>query len=145
MLFRSITFKDIEYVGDYKQLKTEGWTPKPPKTPEVKTPVVYTNASTPINNSEATLTTDNTFNYYLPQSFATSGSVVVEYWIETDENGNKSTDNVTKTINMKDLFTSWDMGKKYTVTLTFKLDEILWDPAVEDWTTADGTVSSDVK
>ena len=139
---KSITFKDIEYVGDYKQLGTEGWTPK---TPEVKTPVVYTNASTPINNSEATLTTDNTFNYYLPQSFATSGSVVVEYWIETNENGNKSTDKVTKTINMKDLFTSWDMGKKYTVTLTFKLDEILWDPAVEDWTTADGTVSSDVK
>ena len=127
---KSITFNDIEYVGDYKQLGTEGWTPK---TPEVKTPVVYTNASTLINNSEATLTTDNTFNYYLPQSFATSGSVVVEYWIETNENGNKSTDKVTKTINMKDLFTSWEMGKKYTVTLTFKLDEILWDPAVENW------------
>ena len=41
------------------------------------------------------------------------------------------------------MFESWLMGKKYTVTLTFKLDEILWDPAVEDWTT--GTVSSDVK
>ena len=135
-----ISFKDIEYVRDYKQLGTEGWSPK---TPALKTPVVYTDAPTPINNSEATLTTDNTFNYYLPQSFATSGSVVVEYWIETNENGNKSTDKVTKTIDMNDLFTSWDMGKKYTVTLTFKLDEILWDPAVEEWTP--GTVSSDVK
>lgn len=143
---KSITFNDIEYVGDYKQLNTEGWTPKPPKTPAGKNPVVYTNAPTTINNSEAILTTDNTFNYYLPQSFATSSSVVVEYWIETNEkNDNKSTDKVTKTIDMKDLFTSWEMGKKYTVTLTFKLDEILWDPAVEDWTTVGGTVSSDVK
>lgn len=25
------------------------------------------------------------------------------------------------------------MGKKYTIYLTFTLDEILWDPAVEDW------------
>lgn len=136
---KSITFNDIEYVRDYKQLGTEGWTPK---TPAGKTSVVYTNASTPINNSEATtLTTDNTFNYYLPQSFATSGSVVVEYWIETDEKGNKSTDKVTKNIDMKNLFTSWEMGIKYTVTLTFKLDEIFWDPAVENWDPVDAPTS----
>ena len=57
--------------------------------------------------------------------------VVKEIYINPDE-GSK-------------MFQSWLMGKKYTVTLTFKLDEILWDPAVEDWTTVCGTVSSDVK
>lgn len=145
---KSITFKDIANKGNYQQIPaspdTKNWTVTGTKeqayytAPKAATGVIITEAPT-------TLTSNATQNYYLPQSFATSGSVVVEYWIETNENGNKSTDKVTKTIDMNDLFTSWDMGKKYTVTLTFKLDEILWDPAVEDWTTVGGTVSSDVK
>ena len=149
---KSITFKDIEYKGTYQQIPaaSEGWDVANDKKDQTyyTAPKAATGTGTTgveITNDQKTLTSNDTQNYYLPQSFATSGSVVVEYWIETNENGNKSTDKVTKTINMKDLFTSWNMGKKYTVTLTFKLDEILWDPAVEDWTTADGTVSSDVK
>ena len=31
------------------------------------------------------------------------------------------------------MFDEWEMGKKYTINLTFTLDEILWDPAVEPW------------
>lgn len=31
------------------------------------------------------------------------------------------------------MFEKWEMGKKYTIYLTFTLDEILWDPAVQDW------------
>lgn len=37
----------------------------------------------------------------------------------------------------------WKPGKKYTVDLTFSLDEITWDPAVQDWenvTAADITI-----
>lgn len=35
------------------------------------------------------------------------------------------------------------INKKYTCTLTFSLDEITWDPAVQDWdpvTAADITI-----
>lgn len=51
----------------------------------------------------------------------------------------------TKTISMKDLLGDAIVGgKKYTITLTFGLDQIYWDPAVEDWT--DGTSGSiDIK
>ena len=50
------------------------------------------------------------------------------------------TEDVTKQIflNPEDgkgtkMFDKWEMGKKYTINLTFTLDEILWDPAVQDW------------
>ena len=30
--------------------------------------------------------------------------------------------------------TAWDLGKRYTYTIVFGLDEIYFDPAVADWT-----------
>ena len=105
------------------------------------------------------LTTDETQNYYLPQTFGTSEELEIKYTITTTTTTGTGTaaqtsdDVVIKKIVLNpasvggvtpsSLFTEWKMGKKYTVTLTFSLDEIFWDPAVEDWTT--GTVSSDVK
>ena len=41
---------------------------------------------------------------------------------------------VTKTIDLKSIFGEWKAGKYYTLNITLGLDQILWDPAVEDWT-----------
>uniref|UniRef100_UPI003FF00AB7 hypothetical protein n=1 Tax=Candidatus Cryptobacteroides bacterium TaxID=3085639 RepID=UPI003FF00AB7 len=39
----------------------------------------------------------------------------------------------TKTLNVKDIFDSWKIGKRYTFNLIFSLDEIKWAPGVGDW------------
>lgn len=81
---------------------------------------------------------------YIPQEFADeTATITVKYTIKTTvhDNGTVShvEDNCTKTFAIKDKFPEWEMGKKYTINLTFKLDEILWAPAVEDW--ANGTTA----
>ncbi len=155
-----IKFNKIEHKGTYKQLPTEGW------NIESSDKTVQTYIGTdkefgyvdPASEIPA-LTTDETQNYYLPQTFGTSEELEIKYTITTTTTTGTGTaaqtsdDVVIKKIVLNpasvggvtpsSLFTEWKMGKKYTVTLTFSLDEIFWDPAVEDWTT--GTVSSDVK
>ena len=156
---KSITFKDIEYKGNYQQIQAapakEGWIVSAVK----KNQTYYTAPAAPtgtgttgveITSTAKTLTSDATQNYFLPQEFSNADKLVITYEVTTKEGSSESVDKVTKVINLNPdtgskMFESWLMGKKYTVTLTFKLDEILWDPAVEDWTTEDGTVSSDVK
>ena len=45
-----------------------------------------------------------------------------------------STETVTRYISAKSMFPGdLKINKKYTCTLTFSLDEITWDPAVQDW------------
>lgn len=85
------------------------------------------------------LTSNGTQNLYLPQTFAEDGNeVTIQYTITTKEGSSTSTDVVTKTFSLNPstgtkVFTTWEPGKKYTCTLTFSLDEITWDPAVQDW------------
>ena len=99
------------------------------------------------------LTSNDTQNLYLPQTFAEDGNeVTIQYTITTTEGTSTSTstskDVVTRTFSLKPstgtpVFTTWEPGKKYTCTLTFSLDEITWDPAVQDWdpvTAADITI-----
>lgn len=91
--------------------------------------------------------------YYLPQtitpingdpSSATNYTIEVVYTIKTTEASTVTTETVKKYIKASDIYgAKWEINKKYTCTLTFSLDEIYWDPAVEEWTP--GTVSSDVK
>lgn len=78
---------------------------------------------------------------YIPQEFADeTATITVKYTIKTTVHDNSTVshveDNCTKTFAIKDKFPKWEMGKRYTINLTFKLDEILWAPAVEDWTDA---------
>ena len=155
-----IKFNNIEHKGTYTQLSTdsEGWTiENSDKTVQtyIETDKVFGYVD-PESGIPA-LTTNDTQNYYLPQTFGTSEELEIKYTITTTTGtgtaAKTSDDVVIKKIVLNPaseggvtpspLFTKWEMGKKYTVTLTFSLDEIFWDPAVEDWTT--GTVSSDVK
>ena len=90
--------------------------------------------------------------YYLPQNITATGdpssttdyTIEVVYTIKTTEASTETTETVTKYIKASEIYgEKWEINKKYTCTLTFSLDEIYWDPAVEEWTP--GTVSSDVK
>ena len=53
----------------------------------------------------------------------------------------------TVTINDKKLSevytANWEPGKEYTLTIKLGIDEVLWDPTLEDWavgTTVDVTI-----
>ena len=69
----------------------------------------------------------------LPQALvANQQKVKVEYSISTDGGTNwllqtQEVDLLNSTV------TSWEMGKKYTYTLSIGMEEILFDPAVADW------------
>ena len=104
------------------------------------------------NTGSGVLVSDTDNFLYIPQTFAKGSKtdknayIEVKYTIATkvgkDEHDQDIvvTEDVTKQIflNPEDgkgtkMFDEWEMGKKYTINLTFTLDEILWDPAVEPW------------
>ena len=145
-----IKFNNIKHKGTYQQLPTEGWNSEPSEKTEqtyIGTDKVFGYVD-PESEIPA-LTTDATQNYYLPQNFGTSEELEIKYTIttttktETGTTAETSDDVVIKKIVLNpasvggvtppSLFTKWERGKKYTVTLTFSLDEIFWDPAVENW------------
>lgn len=80
---------------------------------------------------------------YIPQDFKgvtetdKIATIEVKYTV-TLKKGISETDKgisetYTKTLNVKDIFDSWEIGKRYTFNLIFSLDEIKWAPAVGDW------------
>ena len=80
--------------------------------------------------------------YYLPQDITATGdpssttdyTIEVVYTIKTTEASTVTTETVTKYIKASEIYgEKWEINKKYTCTLTFSLNEILWDPAVENW------------
>ena len=118
---------------------------------------VYFNATTPVvfTDTDFVLETAATASveqkYYLPQALTAvtpgagvAGSIEVVYTIKTTEGKTESTETVTRYISAKSMFPEdLKINKKYTCTLTFSLDEITWDPAVQDWdpvTAADITI-----
>ncbi len=147
---QSITFKGLKYKGAYTQLSDEKW-----EADEASTDQVYFNQPTvgqTISDSQTTLTSDLTLNYYLPQKFTNAQYFEIVYTIKTQVTGTKSvTETVTRNVYLNPDKSDaaeaepvkpfadgkWEIGKKYTVNLTFSLDEITWDPAVEDWTNVD--------
>lgn len=73
---------------------------------------------------------------YIPQDFKgvtepdKIATIEVKYTV-TFKDGISET--YTKTLNVKDIFDRWEIGKRYTFNLIFSLDEINWAPAVGDW------------
>lgn len=85
---------------------------------------------------------------YIPQNFNDVtdadkiATIEVKYTV-TFKDGISET--YTKTLNVKDIFDSWEMGKKYTFNLSFSLDEINWAPAVGDWEDVENTNGYEIK
>ena len=164
---KEFALKSIKFVGlgskaSYDQKANDGTDPVYNTVGEWATPTatadqVYFNATTPVGftDTDVVLETAATASvdqkYYLPQALTAvtpgagvAGSIEVVYTIKTTEGAAESTETVTRYISAKSMFADdLKINKKYTCTLTFSLDEITWDPAVQDWdpvTAADITI-----
>lgn len=143
----SITFKGIDQKNTYTQgvaVAADGSSNGAWGTASASKDQAYTSADTEITNTVASLIADGNQYYYLPQDFTahtgtgslTSDVFVVAYTIKY---ANGKSENLTQecvlnnTTAANTIFEKWEMGKRYTINLKFSLNEILWDPAVEDW------------
>ncbi len=125
----------------------------------------YFDATAPVvfGAADIILESDNNFKgsvvqkYYLPQtitpitedpSSTTDYTIEVVYTIKTTEPypattaSTVTTETVKKYIKASEIYgENWEINKKYTCTLKFSLNEILWDPAVENWDSVDAPTS----
>lgn len=157
LTLKSIKFNNVSYEGDYRDIASTtspaisaGFTSANGEGAVVN----YTGGSTESPFSQEIKSTNSGISsidnfLYIPQTFAKGSNAYIEvkYTITTTvafttPEGQPSTkefvEEVTKNIFLNPatgtpMFDKWEMGKKYTINLTFTLDEILWDPAVQDW------------
>ena len=139
----SIKFNNVAYTGHYCQYyKVEGTFVKDYCSEgEVRKTITYTGTSFDVKSSAdfvPVTETDETSYIYMPQDFKgvttekNVATIDVAYTITYD---NGFSENRTRTLKVKNMFDKWEMGKKYTINLTFTLNEILFAPAVQDWET----------
>lgn len=73
---------------------------------------------------------------YIPQNFkdvkdvTKIATIEVKYTVKFKDGISET---YAKTLNVKEIFPRWEVGKRYTFNLIFSLDEINWAPAVGDW------------
>lgn len=133
-----INFLNVATYGSYGQLPTEKFTAGTATKDQV-----YTNAVQEITTTAAAVAAEDVV-IYMPQTFAdATAKIQVKYTVTTTVGTGSVVENCVKEISINSKFDEWAMGKKYTFNLTFALDEIKWDPAVEKWedaTAADVTI-----
>lgn len=128
---KSVALSNIAQAGDYKQLATdEGWTSTDKTATYLYSSSVENNTFD--NNNSLSPSLDKDQLYYIPQNFADEAAVTIVYSIT---NADGFVETVTRTQKLSDLFGEWNMNTKYMLNITVALDEILWDPAIEDWGT----------
>lgn len=143
IILNSITFNNVAHTGHYSQFnKEEGdveFTQDYCKAGDIRTSLVYTTTDFKVTSATdyvPVTETDETYYIYMPQDFKNVtdakdiATIEVKYTV-TFRNGTSET--YIKTLNVKDIFNSWEMGKKYTFNLSFSLNEINYAPAVGDW------------
>lgn len=135
---KEINFLNVVTYGTYGQLPTESF-----NAGTVKHDQVYTNAVQEITTTAASVAAEDVV-IYMPQTFEdATAQIQVKYTVTTTVGTGSVVENCVKEISINSKFNEWAMGKKYTFNLTFALDEITWDPAVEKWedaTAADVTI-----
>ena len=90
---------------------------------------------TPIINNKAGTKQDDGQYIYLPHVFGDNDYLQIDYTVTTLVGTKEVVENCTEKIQVNKIFKKWEIGKKYVFDITFSLNEIHWDPAVEDWTT----------
>ena len=146
----SITFKNLVYGMTYTQFMndaakgiiTDYIFPGTDRTKKQE----YTKTDFEVSSSTAfaPVPDANEVRYiYIPQDFKNVtdagkiATIEVKYTVTlkkgTSETDKGISETYTKTLNVKDIFDSWKIGKRYTFNLIFSLDEIKWAPAVGDW------------
>lgn len=139
----SITFNNVAYTGHYCQFNKEKgnvtFTQDYCKEGDVRASIVYTTtdfAVTSATDYAPVTETDETNYIYMPQDFknvtdATKIATIEVKYTVTFKEGISET--YIKTLNVKDIFPRWEVGKRYTFNLMFSLNEIHYAPAVGDW------------
>lgn len=140
---KSIELKNISTKGDYAQ-----GSPAATAAEKVWTghgdakdmPVFTSTAGQPVSSTAAPLTPTD-FSIVLPQEFTDATPVIeIVYTITTNYTGTPVEETVIETKPLKDIYTEgWVSGKKYTLNIKLSINEIFWDPSVEDW--ENGTVT----
>lgn len=138
----TITLSNIYTTGTFTQKVTSGdnWTVS---GNAVGTYVAYSNAEgLPFGGTAVDAPAADTKEIILlPQTLtAKAQQLKVNYQISTDEGKTWIAQEQTVDV-LNDNVTKWEMGKKYTYTLSIGMTEILLDPAVAEW--KEGT-SSDI-
>ena len=88
---------------------------------------------------ETNNSTDGSVCLFLPQDFKSDNKTLeVKYTVTRMKSATEtgSSKENTASIEMSKILgdnVNFEMGKKYVITLIFGLDEILWDPAVQEW------------
>ncbi len=134
-----IKFANLLTGGDFTQ-SSGAWS----NTSSTTSASYYVNAdgqdiTTTATAVETANSTDGSVCLFLPQDFTTDKKTLeVKYTVtrmkDASTTGNSKAN--TASIKMSDILgtgVSFEMGKKYVITLIFGLDEILWDPAVQEW------------
>lgn len=126
-----INFLNVATYGSYGQIPDDKF-----HAGTVKNDQLYTNAVQEITTTAAPVATEDVV-IYMPQTFEdATAQIQVKYRVTTTVGAGSVVENCVKEISIKDKFAEWAMGKKYTFNITFALDEITWDPAVEKWENA---------
>lgn len=138
----SITFNNVAYTGHYSQFNKEDgdveFTQDYCKAGDIRTSLVYTTTDFEVTSATkyAPVTeTDETYYIYMPQDFknVTEAKNIATIEVKYTVTLKGISETYTKTLNVKDIFDSWKIGKRYTFNLIFSLDEIKWAPGVGDW------------
>lgn len=124
---KEINFLKVATYGSYAQLPTEDFS-----AGTVKNDQIYTAATQEITTTAAAVAAEDVV-IYMPQTFDETAKIQVKYTVTTTVGTGSVVENCVKEFSIKDKFAEWAMGKKYIFNLTFALDEIKWDPAVEKW------------
>ena len=145
----SIVFPKLADIFSYNQGPVEYYS----NYPSVTSSQTYTKADQVVDKTKPTPISNVDQFIFLPQTFTADQVVEITYTIVyTGDSGDLPAETVTVKKPLTELFATttgstttyeWGIGKKYTLDLEFALDEILWDPAVEDWT-EDTTTKKDV-
>ena len=138
---KAINFIGLKTKGDYTQSTTDGWSNLATSDGTNAASNAYFSGSQVVNYkanlSDAEKVTSTATYSLLPQTPAKD----VEK-LEVTYNVARGTQNkdYTATVDINKLLgdgVAIEKGKIYVITLTFSLDEIMWDPAVVDWETVD--------
>ena len=137
---KSIKLKGVNNEMAYAQGITEGssahtWTDASPAV-ELSEISVFSNTPTKATSAGVTLSPAPA-DYYIviPQAFDTDDILEIKYDIVTKFTGTPVTEEVTQEVKLSDVYTAgWAATKKYVLTISLGINEILWDPDVVDWT-----------
>ncbi|MDD5819133.1 MAG: fimbrillin family protein [Bacteroidales bacterium] len=138
---KSIKLKNVKHKGTYTQPLASTADPRQlsawaNESDQTELPV-YTNASgfTVTKTSQNLDPAPSDYYIVLPQTLEAGMQLELVYEYTTNY-GVSFTQTFTESPELTGIYTaSWEPGKKYTLNITFRLNEILWDPTVEDWDT----------